>query len=54
MVIVRYAGPDGPAYGSLQEHVVHALDGDPFSAPLDAAAAGPVIGGVEEMRLLAP
>lgn len=56
MMLVRYAGPAGPAYGLLQEHQVYALPGDPFSAPFDPAAppAGQLVGAISEVELLAP
>ena len=56
MILVRYASSAGPLYGLLEAHMVHALDGDPFAGPFDRAAlaAGPFVGAVNEVDLLAP
>jgi len=53
MILLRYARPDGPAFGLLEEHNVYALQGDPFT-DLAAVTAGPLVGAVDEVELLAP
>jgi 2-keto-4-pentenoate hydratase/2-oxohepta-3-ene-1,7-dioic acid hydratase in catechol pathway len=55
MILVRYAGPTGAAYGFVQERQVYALDGDPFAASFDPSLKrGQVVGALDEMQLLAP
>lgn len=56
MILVRYAGPTGPAYGLLQDHLIYTFEGDPFAAPLDlsAGATGQVVGTIDEVELLPP
>jgi len=53
MILLRYAGPDGPAFGLLKEHNVYALPGDPFTGRA-TVRAGPLVGAVDEVELLAP
>jgi 2-keto-4-pentenoate hydratase/2-oxohepta-3-ene-1,7-dioic acid hydratase in catechol pathway len=56
MILLRYAGLAGPAYGLLQEHQVYALDGDPFAAAFDPSIPpkGQLVGSIAEVELLAP
>jgi 2-keto-4-pentenoate hydratase/2-oxohepta-3-ene-1,7-dioic acid hydratase in catechol pathway len=56
MILVRYAGPAGPAFGTLEGHTVYALTDDPFVHPFDPSALnkGSLVGGVDEVNLLAP
>ncbi|MCY3695051.1 MAG: fumarylacetoacetate hydrolase family protein [Chloroflexi bacterium] len=50
MRILRYRAADGPAWGTLVDGSVHALDGDPYG---DCTAGRPV-GPLEAVDLLAP
>lgn len=56
MILVRYTAPSGPAYGLVQDHLVYALEGDPFAAPFDPSrlARGQVVGALDEVEVLAP
>ncbi len=56
MILLRYAGRSGPAFGLLREHRVYALQEDPFTMPIDpsAMATGALVGAVGEVELLAP
>ncbi len=61
MMFCRYLEGETPQYGLIEEGIVYTLDGDLFSMrALDdashrpALARGPVVGSVEEVRLLAP
>jgi 2-keto-4-pentenoate hydratase/2-oxohepta-3-ene-1,7-dioic acid hydratase in catechol pathway len=56
MILVRYAGPTGAAYGFVQNRQVYALDADPFAASFDPSllAHGQVVGALDEVKLLAP
>jgi 2-keto-4-pentenoate hydratase/2-oxohepta-3-ene-1,7-dioic acid hydratase in catechol pathway len=56
MILVRYTGKVGPAYGLLRGEIVHELGGDPFvdSLDLSAAAHGQRVGILDEVELLAP
>jgi 2-keto-4-pentenoate hydratase/2-oxohepta-3-ene-1,7-dioic acid hydratase in catechol pathway len=56
MLLVRYAGPDGPSFGVIHEHNVYTLDADPLAASFDPAAAEPgqLVGGIGEVELCAP
>jgi 2-keto-4-pentenoate hydratase/2-oxohepta-3-ene-1,7-dioic acid hydratase in catechol pathway len=56
MILLRYAGPSGPAFGVIQEHVVYALEEDPLAVPFDLTTLteGHVVGGIDELNLLAP
>ena len=50
MRIVRFATPEGPRYGAVQDDVLHVLDGDPYGACSVGAAVGPL----DQAELLAP
>lgn len=56
MILLRYAGPAGPAFGVVQEHLVYALDKDPLAGPFDpmTLTEGQVVGSIDEMTLLSP
>jgi 2-keto-4-pentenoate hydratase/2-oxohepta-3-ene-1,7-dioic acid hydratase in catechol pathway len=56
MIIVRYAGSTGPAYGLVREHLVYALAQDPFGVTDDLAslASEQPVSTVTEMMLLSP
>ncbi len=54
MILVRYLGPDGPAYGLLQEGVVYALSVDPFAGSWGHLEKGTALGPMGEVELLAP
>jgi 2-keto-4-pentenoate hydratase/2-oxohepta-3-ene-1,7-dioic acid hydratase in catechol pathway len=54
MILVRYSGRTGPAYGLLQDHMVYTLAGDPFADPAALSATGPPVGAIDEVELLAP
>ena len=51
MKIVRYSGPDGPAWGVLDEGVVRVAEGTPF---VDLRPTDDTVGPLSEVRLLAP
>jgi 2-keto-4-pentenoate hydratase/2-oxohepta-3-ene-1,7-dioic acid hydratase in catechol pathway len=50
MIIIRYQSKTGPAYGLVENHRVHTLEGDVFG-PFHK---GQEMGGLEDVRLLAP
>jgi 2-keto-4-pentenoate hydratase/2-oxohepta-3-ene-1,7-dioic acid hydratase in catechol pathway len=55
MILLRYAGPTGPAFGVLFEHAVYSLEGDPFAATSPSALErGQLVGAIDEVDLLAP
>ena len=51
MKLLRYKGPEGPAYGSLKhDGAVNAIEGDPFQE----FTVGATIGALDDLDLLAP
>ncbi|GAB4469852.1 MAG: fumarylacetoacetate hydrolase family protein [Anaerolineae bacterium] len=61
MMICRYLEGNTPQYGLIEEGIVYVLDGDPFSpralsetSRRPALARGPVVGPLDEVKLLAP
>ena len=52
MKLLRYAGPDGPAFGMLEEQTVYTLEGDPFDPA--TWARGRAVGPLKTVTLLAP
>lgn len=50
MRIVRYATPQGPRFGLIEDETVFELDGDPYGACRSGKAVGPLA----EAQLLAP
>ena len=51
MKLLRYKGPEGPAYGSLkQDGTVNAIQGDPFHE----FTVGATVGSYDELEILAP
>jgi 2-keto-4-pentenoate hydratase/2-oxohepta-3-ene-1,7-dioic acid hydratase in catechol pathway len=56
MILVRYAGKVGPAYGLLRGELVYELRGDPFAdfPDLSAETRGQRVGALDEVELLAP
>ncbi len=52
MKLLRYVGPKGPAYGTLEDQTVYALEGDPFDPA--SWVRGRAVGPLETVALLAP
>ena len=50
MKILRYRSESGPAWGTMRDGIVHALDGDPFGDCVAGAAIGPL----DQIALLTP
>jgi 2-keto-4-pentenoate hydratase/2-oxohepta-3-ene-1,7-dioic acid hydratase in catechol pathway len=50
MIIIRYQSISGPAFGSVENHVVYALEGDVFGQ----FGKGREVGALEDVKLLAP
>lgn len=51
MLICRFAGPSGPAYGLIENDVVYQLSGDVFG---ESFRPGDRVGAVSDVKLLAP
>src|SRR5687768_15023551 len=51
MLICRYAAPDGPAFGIVEDDVIYALRGDLYAGTRERGAR---VGTVRDLMLLAP